>query len=160
LNEDPPAISVSTAATSPGLQRLVHRCLEKNPEQRFQSASDLAFALEALSESGSSSGIAIQAPASRPLRKWITWSAGLAAALSLAAVAYLLLARQNKAPSLRVSDYEQITHDGHQKSLGGTDGSRLYFSQGHPSSIGRVAVSGGTIAPVPVDIPLPGLVDV
>jgi serine/threonine protein kinase len=36
----------------PSLQRVVHRCLEKNPEQRFQSASDLVFALESLSDSG------------------------------------------------------------------------------------------------------------
>ena len=50
LNEDPPSISQVTAATPPGLQRVVHRCLEKNPEQRFQSASDMAFALEALSD--------------------------------------------------------------------------------------------------------------
>ena len=52
LNEDPPAISQLAQSTPPGLQRVVHRCLEKNPEQRFQSASDLAFALEAISESG------------------------------------------------------------------------------------------------------------
>ena len=52
LNEDPPSISQVTAATPPGLQRVVHRCLEKNPEQRFQSASDMAFALEALSDTG------------------------------------------------------------------------------------------------------------
>jgi serine/threonine protein kinase len=51
LNEDP-SISQVTAATPPGLQRVVHRCLEKNPEQRFQSASDMAFALEALSDAG------------------------------------------------------------------------------------------------------------
>ncbi len=52
LNEDPPSISQITATTPPGLQRVVHRCLEKSPEQRFQSASDMAFALEALSDSG------------------------------------------------------------------------------------------------------------
>jgi serine/threonine protein kinase len=53
LNDDPPGISQIVQTTPPGLQRVVHRCLEKNPEQRFQSASDLAFALEALAESGS-----------------------------------------------------------------------------------------------------------
>ena len=37
LNEDPPAISAVSAGTPPGLQRVVNRCLEKNPEQRFQS---------------------------------------------------------------------------------------------------------------------------
>jgi eukaryotic-like serine/threonine-protein kinase len=54
LNEDPPSISQVTTSLAPGLQRVVHRCLEKNPEQRFQSASDLAFALDALSETSSS----------------------------------------------------------------------------------------------------------
>jgi serine/threonine protein kinase/tetratricopeptide (TPR) repeat protein len=58
LNEDPPGISQVTANIPPSLQRVVHRCLEKNPEQRFQSASDLAFALDALSESGGSSSSA------------------------------------------------------------------------------------------------------
>jgi len=57
LNEDPPGISQVAANIPPGLQRVVHRCLEKNPEQRFQSASDLAFALDALSESTSSATV-------------------------------------------------------------------------------------------------------
>jgi serine/threonine protein kinase len=55
LNEDPPGISQIVQAAPPGLSRVVHRCLEKDPEQRFQSASDLAFALEALSHSDVSS---------------------------------------------------------------------------------------------------------
>jgi serine/threonine protein kinase/Tol biopolymer transport system component len=53
LNEDPLGISQITPSTPPALQRVVHRCLEKNPEQRFQSASDLAFALDALSGTSS-----------------------------------------------------------------------------------------------------------
>ena len=55
LNEDPQGISQVAANIPPALQRVVHRCLEKNPEQRFQSASDLAFDLDALSDSGGSS---------------------------------------------------------------------------------------------------------
>ncbi len=55
LNEDPPGISQVTTNIPPAMHRVVHRCLEKNPEQRFQSASDLAFALDALSDSGGSS---------------------------------------------------------------------------------------------------------
>jgi eukaryotic-like serine/threonine-protein kinase len=53
LNDEPPSISQIVQTAPPGLQRVIHRCLEKNPEQRFQSASDLAFALEALLDSGS-----------------------------------------------------------------------------------------------------------
>jgi eukaryotic-like serine/threonine-protein kinase len=52
LNEDPPRISQVGTNVPAALQRVVNRCVEKNPEQRFQSASDLAFALDALSESG------------------------------------------------------------------------------------------------------------
>jgi len=50
LNEDPPGISQASAGIPPALVRVVDRCLEKNPEQRFQSAADLAFALDALSD--------------------------------------------------------------------------------------------------------------
>jgi len=64
LNEDPPGISQAVPNLPPALQRVVHRCLEKNPEQRFQSASDLAFALDALSDSSgySSSGVSLAKP--------------------------------------------------------------------------------------------------
>lgn len=51
LNREPPAVSDLEPGLAPGLVRVVQRCLEKHPEQRFQSASDLAFALESLSDS-------------------------------------------------------------------------------------------------------------
>jgi tetratricopeptide (TPR) repeat protein len=57
LNEDPPGISQVVPNLPPALQRVVHRCLEKNPEQRFQSSSDLAFALESLSDAGTSAAL-------------------------------------------------------------------------------------------------------
>jgi eukaryotic-like serine/threonine-protein kinase len=53
LKEDPPEISEMAHPVSPGLERIVRRCLEKQPEQRFQSAKDLAFALEALTGTSS-----------------------------------------------------------------------------------------------------------
>ncbi|MDQ2871150.1 MAG: serine/threonine protein kinase, partial [Acidobacteriota bacterium] len=49
LREDPPDLSVTNQNVSPGLERVVRHCLEKNPEQRFHSAHDLAFDLESLS---------------------------------------------------------------------------------------------------------------
>ncbi|HSB28927.1 MAG TPA: protein kinase [Pyrinomonadaceae bacterium] len=53
LKEDPEEFTQSNA-NSPALERIVRRCLEKKPDRRFQSTSDLGFALEALSISGSS----------------------------------------------------------------------------------------------------------
>ncbi|HXY16260.1 MAG TPA: protein kinase [Terriglobales bacterium] len=50
VKENPPSLSQLVPDIPPGLERIVFRCLEKNPVQRFQSASDLAFALEELTE--------------------------------------------------------------------------------------------------------------
>jgi serine/threonine protein kinase len=55
LTEDPPDLSETDMKIAPVLARTVRRCLEKKPEQRFQSASDLGFALEALASQHSNS---------------------------------------------------------------------------------------------------------
>ena len=68
LKEDPPELTTTTRQVPPGLERIVRHCLEKNPGERFQSARDLAFNLEALT---SASGVVsdIQLPAARK-RPW------------------------------------------------------------------------------------------
>src|ERR1700674_1739668 len=68
LKEDPPDLSITNQNISPGLERLVRHCLEKNPERRFQSARDLAYDLEAVTGfSAPSRGV--RAPAA-PLQFW------------------------------------------------------------------------------------------
>ncbi len=54
LREEPPDLSATNKNVQPGLERVVRHCLEKNPEERFHSAHDLAFDLEALSGSSAS----------------------------------------------------------------------------------------------------------
>src|ERR1700683_245931 len=49
LKEDPPDLTETNRNISPALERIVQHCLEKNPEARFHSASDIAFDLEHLS---------------------------------------------------------------------------------------------------------------
>ena len=48
LKEEPRAMTDLQPLTPPGLERIVKRCLAKDPDERFQSASDLAFGLQAL----------------------------------------------------------------------------------------------------------------
>ncbi len=55
LKEDPPELSATNRTVAPALERVLHHCLEKNPEERFQSARDLAFDLQALSGTSSQS---------------------------------------------------------------------------------------------------------
>lgn len=72
LREDIPEFDAGATATpvSPALERIVRRCLEKSPEQRFQSAKDLAFALEAVSQiSGAKTGAQPIAATAEPRRK-------------------------------------------------------------------------------------------
>jgi Tol biopolymer transport system component len=59
LKEDPPDLAGRAAHVSPALSRLIRRCLEKNPDERFRSAHDIAFALDALSESSISAGVGV-----------------------------------------------------------------------------------------------------
>ena len=94
LSKEPPDLSETSRAIPPGLERVVRHCLEKNTEERFHSAHDLAFDLQALSgESGSA-----PRPAAAPLvtrRVPLVW-AGVAvvAAMILAGVAGALLSKK------------------------------------------------------------------
>ena len=144
LNEDPPSISSIQPATPPGLQRVVHRCLDKDPDQRFHSAHDLAFALEALTDSAITTPTGSHAPLGTGWTQRRKLIAGITAAvfLGVAGLAYFLL-RPERAP--KVSNYVQLTHDGKYKFLVGTEGSRLYYAVASPEYQGmeEMSTSGG-----------------
>jgi Tol biopolymer transport system component len=55
LKEEVPELSETARNVPPGLDRIVRHCLEKNPSQRFHSAGDLAFDLEALTDTSATS---------------------------------------------------------------------------------------------------------
>jgi WD40 repeat protein len=91
IKADPPDISTTNRNIPPALDRMIRRCLEKAPEERFQSASDLAFAIEALS--GSSTGVTAQgvASGSSPRRRWLRPLAATGIILASVAVGALLM---------------------------------------------------------------------
>ncbi len=93
LKADPPELSESNTNVSLGLQRIVHRCLEKKPEARFQSASDLAFALDSVSNAGTSTGGLRALKDTKQNRSRLLVSALLLAALAIGAIAAWALHR-------------------------------------------------------------------
>ena len=162
LNEEPAPISQLAPDTPVGLERVVSRCLEKNAEQRFQSASDLAFALQALSDPAISS-----ATGAHEIRRDKDEGHGLRvapAAIALLAVifaAVILHFWMQPATVPKVANYVQLTHDGQQKALIATDGARIYLDLGEGRAgsfashgIAEMSVSGGeprklSLAPSP-----------
>ena len=108
LKEDPPDLSETNRNVSPALERMVHHCLEKNPEQRFHSASDIAFDLEHLSGiSGATARTTAPEVKSTSRNKWL---AAIAGAIALAAAMVGLgwwLGRGSGAAA--PAEYKQIT---------------------------------------------------
>ncbi len=88
LKEEPPELTATNRNLPPGLERIVRHCLEKNPEERFQSAHDIAFALESISDVSSSSLSGAAAAAKlgfRPKMRVRMLAAGVAVVVALAA---------------------------------------------------------------------------
>jgi len=89
LREDPPEMSDGSHPVPPALDEVIRHCLEKRPEERFQSARDLAFALRALTGTQPTSGRAAVATGALPVRARRPMAATLAVA---AGVPLLVLA--------------------------------------------------------------------
>ena len=143
LKEDP-ADFVETGSTVPlAIERIVRRCLEKSPDQRFQSAKDLAFALEAVS--GSSPHMT---PPPVPARdRFSYWKAIVAVIALLGAIAagYLAGTRQPSVPAR----FQQLTFQrGYIKGARfAPDGQNIIYSaawEGRPYDVFSTRVGSNT----------------
>ena len=72
LKEDPPQTALAEQGVPPAFQQIIFHCLEKEPQERFQSVRDLAFALSTVSTANSKQRVA---PRPRPAlpRKKLLW---------------------------------------------------------------------------------------
>jgi eukaryotic-like serine/threonine-protein kinase len=152
LHDDPAAISQVAPSVPPGLQRTVNRCLAKGQEQRIQHATDLAFALESLSDFG---GTTVRPFENRSIPKRTTTWVLLAA---LIAMGFALAYWWSRPPGVPVVEaITQITDDGKAKGVHNsiqTDGSRLYFNEGRTGTleIAQASVTGGPISLIPTPL--------
>jgi len=149
LNEDPPSISQVTTSIPPALQRVVHRCLEKNPEQRFQSASDLAFALDALSET---SGSAATLSNREPLRIYRLWPVVAVLVAVIAVVLVVRIQTRRHAEPRRELVERQLTANPTENSISAwtisRDGKYLAYTDFMSKNLYLLAIDNGEIRQV------------
>ncbi len=115
LREEPSELSGTGWQGPPELQRILVRCLEKNVAQRFQSASDLAFAIESLSgiSPGTSAAKTVSQPKSKSKRAWLPWVIAAAflvgtAAWEMSRPAAAPLNPLEKAHFTRLTDFDSV----------------------------------------------------
>jgi Tol biopolymer transport system component len=86
LNEEPPDLTAGTTTVHPALEKIVRRCLEKEADRRFRSATDLGFAIGTVQTLSDSQGSGPHAPAAP--RSRATMFAAAVAVLAIAAIAF------------------------------------------------------------------------
>jgi serine/threonine protein kinase/Tol biopolymer transport system component len=131
----------------PGLEQVISKALEKDRALRYQSAAEMRADLQRLKRDTESQRISAVSRSSAPARRRRLWP-WVAAAVLLTALGAGFVYLQTRATTFRVSEYRQVTHDGSAGVVFGTDGSRLYLSEGIQSPIKEVAIAGGDIEPV------------
>ena len=107
LKSEPPDLTETNRSLNPAFEHVVRHCLEKRPEERFQSARDLAFQLETLTGSSPTSGANVVAASERRAlpRRFREFAVALGFAVVLAA-GYVAGRRSVASPS---PSFRQIT---------------------------------------------------
>jgi serine/threonine protein kinase/Tol biopolymer transport system component len=131
LREDPPELLKINPNVTPGLDRVIRHCLEKSPEQRFQSARDLAFQLDMLS-SASGSAPTLETTISDTWNRPLVGILGAIALLAAGLGGGWLLRSQIRKPAAPVIRFAQVTfEDGVEIHPSATpDGESVVFARG------------------------------
>src|SRR5579864_500138 len=106
LHSEPPELTQTNRSVPPALERIVRHCLEKNPEERFHSAHDLAFDLDTLTSISSTT-------AASPIVAKTTRCGTVAAMLALAVLvgAGMFLAGRSSVERLQSPRFHRITYE-------------------------------------------------
>ena len=129
LEREPPAMSALQALSPPVLDRVVMKCLAKEPDARWQTASDLQDELQWINDGGSQVAVPAVVATPRKTREWVAWAT--AAALALVATALVAL-HVNQAPSEDgTTRFSVLTASGVVTGLAlSPDGTQLAFVTG------------------------------
>jgi Tol biopolymer transport system component len=161
LKDNPPPISSLRPMTPPALDRVVKRCLAKDPEDRWQTARDLEMELKWIAEGGPQAGSPAPASSRHDFRRWITWALAATAvvlALLMASIVYFRPTPSNVAPvyfSVAPPDngvFPPLQNFPNSVSLS-PDGSKLAFVATNPSGRSQLWIRS---LDSPAALPLPG----
>jgi len=128
LEREPPAMSSLQPLTPPALDHVVSQCLAKDPDERWQSASDLMRELKWIAEAGSHASVRAVEAARRVRRERIAWAAAalLAGVSAVAVVIALALRLTPSAPEMRLEIMTPATSSPLHFALS-PDGGRVVF---------------------------------
>jgi len=137
LREQPGDFEVTDGDIPPELRRIITRCLEKNPEERFQSARDLAFDLRSIATHAGGAGAGRQPAPGRTYWRWVPVG-GLAIAIAVVAIWQLTPHEDPSAPGKEIPRIVVLPFE----NLGSPDDE--YFASGITEEINSrlSAVSG------------------
>ncbi len=152
LNEEPEPLSALRAEVPPMLESLVRHCLEKEPAQRFQSARDVAFALESLAGSSGLVRPAEVGPAATTLRRGFSWLVWVALVTFVVATAIVISLRTGGRPQ---PSFERLTfrRGGISSARLSADGATVVYSaawDGEPTRVYSTRLDSRESSPLPL----------
>jgi serine/threonine protein kinase/Tol biopolymer transport system component len=96
LEKDPEPISAAKPMTPPAFEHVVKTCLQKNPEERFQTAHDVRLELRWVAEERSSPSAEVLQTAPRHPRERLAWAAAILIAIVAGVVSGIFIARPSQ----------------------------------------------------------------
>ena len=153
LKEEPAPILLSERGVSIPLQRVINHCLEKQPQDRFQTARDLVFNLDSITDTSSIDSSLSMPTVPSPVmvqRSWIKWVLGTVVGAVLL-VAVFFAGRYSTSPTL--PSYTRLTfrHGAIYTARFTSDGKGIFFSatwDGNPVEISYMRVESSDVQTV------------
>lgn len=132
IGQEPPPVSEVKPMTPPGMSRLIKKCIDKNPDNRWQSARDLADELRWISRSGSQAGIPSPVSSKRRFRMRAGWAVAVVATIAALILTGMMFFEEKPNPEVirfnissdnGISNFRwpKISPNGNLVALKGTD---------------------------------------
>jgi len=143
LEAEPPSIASLQPMTPPQMDRVVKTCLAKEPDERWQTASDLCRELQWISDSGSQAGIPVPTASGHAWKRFLPWIAAIAVVISVVEGATLYMHRSTpaarQAVRFAVGPPEKLGFNPNAAFLSvSPDGSKLAFNAGTGAGGGQL----------------------